>query len=477
MATTMTEEVLRPDLCVIGAGSAGLSVAAAAGLMGVPVALVERGRMGGDCLNVGCVPSKALIAAGERAQAARDAKAFGVGLPEPRIDFARVHRHVHEVIAAIAPNDSVERFRALGVDVIAGEARFVDPRTLAVAGRTIRARRFVIATGSSPAVPPIPGLEATPYFTNETIFDLTERPRHLIVLGGGPIGCELAQAFRRLGAAVTILSRGRLLPREDGEAAAVVETALLREGVALRPGVAVRSVSADAEGVAIALEGADEPVRGSHLLVAVGRRVVTDGLGLEAAGVRRNEAGIVVDRGMRTANRRIYAIGDCAGGPQFTHAANYHAGLVIRSALFRMPVKADYAALPRVTFTDPEVAAVGMSEAEALATGKGVSILRWPFSENDRAQAERRTEGFVKIFASPKGRVLGATIVGPRAGELIAPFVLMIAKRLPVTALTEIVIPYPTLSEVAKRAAITFLTPRLRSPWLPRILAFLRRFG
>jgi pyruvate/2-oxoglutarate dehydrogenase complex dihydrolipoamide dehydrogenase (E3) component len=477
--------VIRPDLCVIGAGSGGLSVAAAAALMGVPVALVERGRMGGDCLNVGCVPSKALIAAGHHAASARAAKRFGVILGEPRIDFARVHEHVHSVIDAIAPNDSEERFRALGVTVIKGEGRFSDRRTLRVGETEIKARRFVIATGSVPAIPDIPGLNALPYLTNETIFDLEERPGKLLILGAGPIGMELAQAFRRLGAEVTVIARGEPMPREDREAAEIVAATLEREGVVIHRNASVVEAGRKGERIALAFTRRDpatgEAVRlnetGTHLLVATGRAVKTESLDLEAAGVRRNERGVMVDARLRTSNKRIYAIGDCAGGPQFTHAANYHAGLVIRHALFRQPVKADYSTLPRATFTDPEIAAIGMNESEARAADRTLAILRWPFAENDRAQAERRIEGFVKIFAGAKGRILGVAIVGPNAGELLAPWTLAMKNRLPVTAISDIVFAYPTLSEVSKRAAITYLTPKLRSPWLPRVLKFMRLFG
>jgi pyruvate/2-oxoglutarate dehydrogenase complex dihydrolipoamide dehydrogenase (E3) component len=470
---------MTPDLCIIGAGSAGLSVAAAAALMKVPVVLIEKDRMGGDCLNVGCVPSKALIAAAEHSASARDARRFGIGLGEPRVDFAKVRERVRSVIAAIEPNDSVERFTALGATVIKGEARFRDRRTVIVGDHEIRARRFVIATGSRPNIPTVEGLEALPYLTNETVFDLDVRPERLLILGAGPIGMELAQAFRRLGSEVDVIVPSEPLGREDREAAAIVTAALGHEGVRFHP--QARAVRARQTGSSIELTivsgGTERILKGSHLLVAAGRRVVTDSLALEAAGIRRSEAGITVDKRLKTSNRRVYAIGDCIGGPQFTHAANYHAGLVIRNALFRQPVAVDYAALPRVTFTAPEIAAVGLSESEALKADPKASILRWPFAENDRAQAEGAIEGFVKAVVDRKGRVLGATIVGAHAGELITPWTLLIRKGLPVTTLTDLVFPYPTLSEVSKRAAITYLTPKLRSPWLPRVLKLLRLFG
>jgi pyruvate/2-oxoglutarate dehydrogenase complex dihydrolipoamide dehydrogenase (E3) component len=472
-------DILTPDLCVIGAGSGGLSVAAAAAMMGVPVVLVERHRMGGDCLNVGCVPSKALIAAGHHAEAARRAKQFGIGLGEPRIDFEKVHAHVHGVIASIAPNDSVERFTALGVKVMLTEGHFIDRRTLKVGETLIRARRFVIATGSTPVRPEIPGVVTADLHTNETIFDLKERPKHLLVMGGGPIGAELAQAFRRLGTQVTLVTSNRLMPREDEEAARIVAERFRQEGITLHENAKVLRAEPVAQGYKLTIAGpsGETTITADKILAATGRTVRTETLGLEAADVKRNERGIIVDKSLRTSNSRIYAIGDCAGGPQFTHAAGYHAGLVIRNALFRQPVKVDYSTLPRVTYTDPEIAAVGLSEDEAFKADPKTTVLRWPFAENDRAQAERETHGFVKILMSSKGKALGVTIVGVRAGELLTPWILAMKNNLPVSAMTDLVIPYPTFSEASRRAAVTALAPKLRSPWLPRILRLMRSFG
>jgi pyruvate/2-oxoglutarate dehydrogenase complex dihydrolipoamide dehydrogenase (E3) component len=384
------------------------------------------------------------------------------------------------VIAAIAPNDSVERFTAMGVQVIRGEARFVDPRAVTVGTTRIEARRTVIATGSEPASPAIPGLDRVPFLTNETIFGLAEQPRHLLVLGGGPIGVEIAQAHRRLGTKVTILETApRLLAREDPEIAAVIERSLRRDGVALRLGVAVERVEPGEGGPVLTLRQGDETsvLEGSHLLVAVGRRPVTEGLGLDAAGIAVDRSGIVVDRGLRTANRRVYAIGDCAGGAvagyRFTHVSNYHAGLVIRSALFRLPVSVDTTPIPRVTYTDPELAAVGLDEEAARARHRSIRILRWPFAENDRAQAERDITGHVKA----RGRVLGCAIAGPHAGELILPWALAVSKGMKVQDLAGLVFPYPTFSEVSKRAAVEFLRPSTRHPWLRRLVGAVRWFG
>ncbi len=475
----MTES-LTPDICVIGAGSGGLSVAAAAAVFGVSVVLVERGKMGGECLNTGCVPSKSLIAAGHHARAMAQARAFGIAAGTVQVDFAEVHRRVQGVIAAIAPNNSKARFTGLGVRVIAGVARFRDRKTVTVGDAIeIKARRFVVATGSSPSLPPIPGLDAVPCLTNETVFDLIEQPKHLVVIGAGPIGLELAQAFRRLGSAVTVLEAARPLAREDGECADIVLDALAREGVAVRSPVTVVRVDAVDSQIRLALRAGngEETLEASHLLVAAGRRPNVDGLALERAGIRHDRNGIVVNRGLKTSNRRVYAIGDVAGRGQFTHLANYQAGLVIRNALFRLPVRLNERLVPRVTFTDPELAQVGLTEVEARGHGRAIRVLRWPYHENDRAQAEGETVGHIKVVTDRGGRILGATIVGAGAGELITTWTLAVGLRLNIRALAGIIVPYPTLAEIGKRAAITYFTPGLTSNWVRRIIALLRRFG
>ena len=363
----MSAAALTPDLCVIGAGAGGLSVAAAAAALGAPMVLIEQGRMGGDCLNYGCVPSKALIAAARRVAELRHAPAFGVTVGAAQVDFAKVRAHVHSTIAALAPNNSAARFTALGVRVIAGHAAFRDPDTVVVGDTAIAARRFVIATGSSPAIPPIPGLAQTPYLTNETIFDVTVLPEHLVVIGAGPVGLELAQAFRRLGSAVTVIDAAIPLANDDPECAATVLSALECDGVVLCPNTRIVKIAGDAQTVRLTLDGTSAPVDGSHLLVATGRAPNVANLGLDRAGIAVTPHGITVDRQLRTTNRRVYAIGDVAGGPQFTHFANYHAGIVIRHALFRLPVRASEAALPWVTYTDPELAQVGLTEAPGAA--------------------------------------------------------------------------------------------------------------
>ncbi|SMH36346.1 dihydrolipoyl dehydrogenase family protein [Mesorhizobium australicum] len=473
-------ETLRPDICVIGAGSAGLSVAAAAAAFGVQVVLVEKGRMGGDCLNYGCVPSKALIAAGRQAQAMREAARFGIAPVEPEVDFRQVHGHVHDVIAAIAPNDSVERFTALGVQVIQAEARFADRRTVVAGEFEIRARRFVVATGSRPVIPPIEGIGTIDVLTNETIFDLTRRPGHLVVIGGGPIGVELAQAHRRLGSDVTIIEGTRALGREDPEIAGFALRALREEGVAIREAATVTRVERRGKtGVRVHVETADgaETVDGTHLLVAAGRAPNVEGLDLAKARIALSDKGIKVNDRLRTANRRVYAIGDVAGGPQFTHVAGYHASLILRPLLFRLSARVDTSIIPRVTYCDPELAQVGLTEAEAMAVHKGVRILRWPLSENDRAQAERRTAGLAKLIVSSRGRVLGASIVGANAGEMIGLYGLAIGKGMGVKDLASWLPPYPTMGEIGKRAAIAYFAGVTRKPLVRALIRFMRIFG
>lgn len=472
-------ETLFPDVCVIGAGSGGLTVAASCAMLGAPVVLVEQDRMGGDRLNTGCVPTKALIAAARRAHDIRQAADFGITAGAPHIDFAGVLRHVREAIAAIAPNDSAARFGALGVKVIKGAARFTGPRSVAVGDIAISARRFVIATGARPLVPDIPGLDAVPFLTSDTLFDLTACPQHLGVLGGGSTGLELAQAFRRLGAEVTLLERDRLLPAEDPEMVDVVRRQLQDEGIALIEGAEVIRVEGEAGALRlVARQGDDEgAIAVSHLLVATGRRAHAGDLGLEAAGIAVGAAGISVDKGLRTTNPRVYAVGDAGGDRQFTHVAGWHGQMVAQNILFRRRVGTDGIAVPRVVHTDPELAQVGLTEDEARRQDPKARTLRWPFAENDRAVATRRRRGHIKLIVSARGRLLGCSLVGPEAGEIIGFYALALAKGATVADIAAIVLPYPGLSEVGKRAAGTYFQSRLGSPWLGRMIRLLRRFG
>ncbi len=477
----MTADLIKTDICVIGAGSGGLMVAAGASQLGADTVLVERGRMGGDCLNYGCIPSKSLLAAAHVAATARRGASLGIEGTAPEIDFAQVHRHVHDVIAEIAPNDSVERFTGLGIRVIAASAHFSGPAEV-VAGETrIRARRFVIATGSSPRVPPIPGLDSVPFLTNETVFDLETRPDHLIIIGGGPIGVEMAQAHRRLGARVTLIEMAQLLGGDDAELVGFVQRRLLREGIEIREGHRVIAIAASptAPGTRVSVEGptGSATIEGTHLLIAAGRTPNLSGLDLTGAGIAHAAGGITVDQGLRTTNRRVFAIGDCIGGRQFTHVAAYHAGIVLRRALFRLPATAHGQAIPTVTYGDPELAQVGDDETAARERGGPIRVLRWPFAENDRAQTERRSEGLIKVITTRRGRILGAGIVGAHAGELIQPWVLALDQKLGIGAMARTIVPYPTRGEVGKRAASNYYAPKLFSARTKRLVRFISRFG
>ncbi len=462
------------DLLVIGAGAAGLSIAAGAAQLGVKTALVERERMGGDCLNIGCIPSKALLAAAHTAGAIRGSGRFGLRVASPEIDWDAVRAHVHGVIAAIAPNDSEARFAALGVTVLRGEARFTGPTSVAVDGRTITAKRFVIAAGSRAVVPPIPSLAGIPHWTNADLFDLAERPDHLLILGGGPIGLEMADAFAGLGCRVTVIEAATIANHDDPELVDGLRLALTRRGITILEGTPV--ASAEPGPVLVLADG--RRIAGSHILVAVGRRPNVESLNLDAAGIAVSRLGVVTDSGLRCqGNKRAYAMGDIADpagiGPRaFTHVGLYHAGIIIRRALFRLPAKLDYGALPRVTYTDPELAQTGMTEAEAKAAGLTVTILRWPLSENDRAIAERDEAGLVKLIVRGS-RVIGAGILAPNAGEMIGQWTLAIARKIPLSALAGLIAPYPTRSEAGKRAAGSFFTAKLfseRTKFVVRLL-------
>ena len=473
-------DTLTPDICVIGAGPGGLSAAAAAAAFGVPTVLIERDAMGGDSLNTGSVPSKALLAAAKRAEAIRGAATFGLEVQNIRVNFAKVSDHVQSAIAAVEPAYSMERFTGLGVRVIRAHAQFKDARTVTAGDFEILARRFVVAAGSKPTIPAIAGLDGGSFLTSETIFDLKERPEHLIIVGAGSVGLELAQAFRRLGSSVTVLEAVRPLAGDDPECVNIVLDRLEREGVVIRSGVNVTGVMHVGGTVTAAIEaaGAEQTITGSHLLIAAGREPSIDGLNLDAAGIRRDHSGIVVDHKLKTTNRRVYAIGDCvAGHSPLANSAEYQAGLVIRNALFRMPVRGDNVVLPWATYTEPELAQAGLTEAQAQAQGMEIRIARWPYNDNDRAQTERETRGHIKIITTAKGKIVGATIVGAQASELIGMWALAIAQGLSIRAFADIVLPYPTLSELGKRASVDYFTPSLTSGWTRRIIGWLRIFG
>lgn len=471
-------QTIKTDLCVIGAGSGGLSVAAGAVQMGASVVLIESDKMGGDCLNTGCVPSKATIAAAKKVYSANHLSELNKQTNAVKINYEKLAQYVKNVIAQIAPNDSVERFEDLGVKVIQAVGQFIDSKTIQAGDKLIKARRFVIATGSSAAIPPIPGLLNCHFYTNETIFKLTEEPEHLIVIGGGPIGCELSQAHLMMGTKVTLLEGNVILPKDDPEAVHVVRKNLLQQGLGLHEGIKIINVKQAGAKIAVTIEnnGQQQDISGSHLLVAAGRKPNLSELNLSKAQVKHTPGGIDVDARLRTSNKKIFAIGDAAGSFQFTHTAGYHAGIVIRNALFHLPAKVNYTAIPWVTYTTPELAQVGPNEPMLKQQGEYYQAITWPFSENDRAIAQNDTAGFIKLLLNKKGVIIGATIVGPNAGELITTYVLAVSKKLKIGDIANLIIPYPTLSEVGKRAAGKYYLPSLTSKKVKRIVKFLQKF-
>lgn len=475
---------MRPeyDLCVIGGGAAGLVVAAGGAGLGAKVLLVEKHRLGGDCLYYGCVPSKTLLKSAKVFHQRQPELAKRYGLPEPQASgpasIPDVMRRVHQVIAGIEPHDSPERFRSLGVEVLLEGGRFIDPRTFEAGGRRITARRFVLATGSRPVLPPIPGLDSVPCLTNETVFSLDEAVPSLLVIGAGPIGCELAQAFARLGTRVTVVAREpRVLMREDADAAAVVQAALVHDGVVFELGATPTQVAGTAGRIVTTFErtdGTTGDIESSHLLVAAGRAVNTEGLGLADAGVEVVSGRITNDDRLRTTNPDIFVAGDAAGRQQFTHVAEHHAGIVLRNALFHLPARVESRVVPWCTFTEPEIARVGLSEAEAKAGGLPFESYRFDYAELDRARAEGETEGFARILTDRKGRLLGATLVGAHAGEAIAEYALAMAKKMKASDISGVIHVYPTFAQINRRVA----DQRLKASLTPTAKRWMRRlFG
>lgn len=467
------------DLCVIGGGSAGLSVAAGLAQMGLKTVLLENGKMGGDCLNTGCVPSKALLSAAKIAHNFQKARDFGVSCAEPEINFSSVKDHVFQVISSIEPNDSQERFESLGVTVIREKGVFTGADTIEAGERVIRARNFVIATGSRASIPPIPGLDKEKILTNENIFDLREKPKKLIIIGGGPIGIEMAQAHRRLGCQVIVLDMGTILPKDDPDLVAVLKSVLEKEGIGIFEKIKIVKVAHTEESVSVFLEQGKETIEisGSHLLVAAGRQVNVDGLGLEKAGVSFDKRGIKTDSRLRTSNKNIYAAGDVAGGPQFTHVAAYHAGIIVRNIAFKMPAQVSYKALPWITYTDPELANVGMTNAMAIEKyGKDkVASVSLHLKENDRAQAQREVEGMIKVTILKNGKILGASILSSNAGDMLGLWGLAVQKGMKLSDIAGMIVAYPTLSEASKRVAGSWYTPKLFSEKTRKIVQFLQK--
>ena len=475
----MTDKILKADICIIGGGSGGLSVAAGAAQLGASVVLFERAEMGGDCLNTGCVPSKAMLEAAKIAKIANNGMpSMGISAGQAEIDFGAVKAHVRDVIAGIAPHDSEERFRGLGVNVIKSEASFTskDSVTAIQDGEpiSVRAKYFVVATGSHPVAPPINGLEGVSYYTNETIFDLNEKPQHLIIIGGGPIGIEMAQAHRRLGCDVTVIEASAIMGRDDPDLVGRLMTKMTDEGIRLIEQARITSITQN--GARIMIDISDgESIEGTHLLVAAGRRPNIDTLNLEAANISYDARGIQTDNRLRSSNKRVYAIGDVAGRHQFTHVAGYHAGIVIRNILFKLPAKLRDDAIPWVTYTDPELAQTGLTWTEAVSRYGAEAVRRtdWELRDNDRARAARRTEGLIRVISDKKGKILGASILAPNAGELIHSWTLALQAGLKMSAMAGTIAPYPSWSEASKRAAGAFFTERLFSTRTKKLVQFL----
>ncbi|MCF2905632.1 FAD-dependent oxidoreductase [Octadecabacter sp. CECT 8868] len=467
---------IKTDVCIIGAGSGGLSIAAGASQMGADVVLLEGHKMGGDCLNFGCVPSKALIAAGKQAYAMGHTGDLGVKAVDPDVDYAAAKDHVHKVIETIAPVDSQERFEGFGINVIREYGKFISPTEVQAGDTVIEARRFIVATGSGPFVPPIPGLDSVDVYTNENIFDLRERPDHLIVVGGGPIGMEMAQAHLRLGSKVTVIEGAKAMGKDDPEMAAVVLDKLRAEGVEIIEGAQADKVSGTTGAITVHTPKGD--FTGSHLLMAVGRKVNVENLDLDKADVKWGRGGVEVGANLRSVtNKKVYAVGDVAGGLQFTHVAGYHAGVVIKSMLFGLPSKQRTDHIPWATYTDPELAQVGLTEAQAQEKfGSKLEVVRFPYHENDRAIAEGKTTGLIKVMIV-KGRPVGASIAGAMAGELISMWAMAIANKMKMSAIAGTVLPYPTVSEINKRAAGAYFSPRLfESSTVKRVVGLVQRW-
>ena len=478
----MTKTSYDVDICIIGAGSAGLSVASGAAQLGRSVVLFEAEDMGGDCLNSGCVPSKAIIAAGKHAHAFSNGEAFGIKPAKPTVNFETVKAHIKGIIDHIAPVDSQERFEGLGCTVIREFAKFKDANTVESENTEVKAKRFVIATGSRASAPPIPGLSETPYLTNENIFTVDVQPKHLLVIGAGPIGIELGQAFARLGTKVEIIDIAPPLGRSEPEHAKVLVEALEAEGIKFHAPVKTKKIRKTKTGVAIDLEDGTV-LSGSHLLVAAGRAPSTAGLDLEKAGITFDRRGIDVNDSLRTSNKRVYAAGDVAKGMGgLTHAAGFHAGQLIRNFYFSPPFMGDFLSkantvrMPAAIYAEPELASIGMTEAQAKEAGHNVRCVSWDFEENDRAIAERGHHGGVKIVATTKGKILGGSIVGDGAGEIIHLLSVAMTNKVKISGLAQIISPYPTRSEAVKRAAGSWYTASIFSERTRKIAGFLTKF-
>jgi pyruvate/2-oxoglutarate dehydrogenase complex dihydrolipoamide dehydrogenase (E3) component len=466
------------DIGIIGGGAAGLTTASGAAQLGARVILIEQeDRLGGDCLHYGCVPSKTLIKTAHVYHQMKHSSAFG--LPEvvvPPVDFRQVADRIRSVVDTIQKHDSEKRFCSLGAKVVFGRPRFVDEHAVQINGTTISAAKWVIATGSSPMVPPIPGLADTPHLTNREIFYMDTLPKSMIMLGAGPIGIEMAQAFNRLGTRVTVVDRApQILGKEDKDMADTVMQIMANEGVQFVLDASIEQVDQSNGQARVTLTdntGKQRQISADALLVAMGRSPNTDGLGLEGIEIQVERTGIPVDNRLRTRHNHIYAAGDVTGGFQFTHAAGYEGGIVIANAVFRLPRKVNYTWLPWVTYTDPELASIGMNETMAKKAGIGYAVYTEAFKDNDRALAEGETEGRIKLLLDEKEKPIGVQILGPGAGNLISEWVAAFNGNVKLSTLAGAIHPYPTMGEINKRVAGNFLSPKIFSPTIKKGLKF-----
>ena len=476
-STASGRKKISADVVVIGAGSGGLSVASGAAQLGLDVVLFERGEMGGDCLNYGCVPSKALLNVAHAMQTIRTASDLSIEVGTPRVNWEGVKAHIKSVIAEIAPIDSQERFEGMGVNVVRETARFINEKTIASESVEVEARRIVIATGSKAVVPPVDGLKDRPYWTNENIFDIPELPEHLLILGGGPIGMEMAQAFHRLGSKVTVIEQNAPLGRSAPKHAAEVIQCLRDEGITILDGHKVTAVGGVEKALTLTLEteNGETQISGTDLLVAVGRQPVMEALDLEKGGVEFDKKGIKTRDNLRSvSNSRVWAVGDIAGRGQFTHLAGWHASIFVQAALMKLPTKAVTEQLPAVTYVDPEIGQVGLSEAEARDRhGDDIEVVSFGFDENDRAIAEARTTGSLRLFTK-SGKILGASMMGEGAGDIMQIVSVAMANKLSLRDLTKHISPYPTRAEVVKRAASSYYSPKLFSPMVRKLVGILQ---
>ncbi|MCP4369365.1 MAG: FAD-dependent oxidoreductase [Deltaproteobacteria bacterium] len=466
------------DIGVIGGGSGGLTVSAGAAQFGAKTLLVEKeNALGGDCLHFGCVPSKTLIRSAHIYHFMKNAKAFGLPDVEvPPVDYRQIAKRIQSVISTIQKHDSEERFCSLGAKVEFGSPKFSDEHTIRLNGKTYSAKNWVISTGSSPAIPPIEGLDKTPYITNKEIFSLDHLPKSMIILGGGPIGIEMGQAFCRLGTKIFIINRDdQILGKEDKDMADGVMNVMRSEGVEFHLNASIeatKDIGSEKEVIIKDMDGEISSLRAESMLVALGRSANVDGLGLEDIGVEFNPRGIKVDNRLKTNHKHIYAAGDVTGGYQFTHAAGYEGSIVLSNAILHLPRKTDYTFLPWCTYTDPELASIGMNEKTAKAAGINYSVWTEAFKDNDRSLAEGERVGRIKMILDGKEKPLGVQILGPQAGELLSEWVAVLNGKVKLSTLASAVHPYPTLGEINKRVAGTFFSPKIFSEKIKKGLKF-----